>query len=88
MHCFTGYVHVHVYLFQRVIHEMNRLGMMVDISHVNYNTMLDALDTSIAPGTHTQLFTGTGPYLWLGTQGCSHDSAKGGSLCWQHCWLR
>lgn len=51
MHCFTGCVHISS-LIQRVIHEMNRLGMMVDISHVNYNTMLDALDTSIAPGKH------------------------------------
>lgn len=51
MHCFTGCVHIPS-LIQRVIHEMNRLGMMVDISHVNYNTMLDALDTSIAPGEH------------------------------------
>ena len=29
---------------------MNRLGMMVDISHVNNYTMLDALETSKAPG--------------------------------------
>ena len=35
---------------QRVVREMNRLGMMVDISHVNDYTMVDALDTSLAPG--------------------------------------
>ena len=29
---------------------MNRLGMMVDISHVNKYTMLDALEVSRAPG--------------------------------------
>jgi hypothetical protein len=29
---------------------MNRLGMLVDISHVNNQTMLDVLETSIAPG--------------------------------------
>jgi membrane dipeptidase len=32
-----------------VVWEMNRLGMMVDISHVSYRTMLDALETSRAP---------------------------------------
>lgn len=35
---------------QRVVREMNRLGMLVDISHVNNYTMRDALDTSLAPG--------------------------------------
>ena len=29
---------------------MNRLGMLVDISHVNNYTMMDVLDTSVAPG--------------------------------------
>jgi len=29
---------------------MNRLGMMVDISHVNDYTMLDVLEVSQAPG--------------------------------------
>ena len=42
---------------QRVVREMNRLGMMVDISHVNNYTMVDALDTSLAPG------------VWVGVQG-------------------
>ena len=37
-------------LMQRVVREMNRLGMMVDISHVNNYTMVDTLDTSLAPG--------------------------------------
>ena len=35
---------------QKVVKEMNRLGMMVDIAHVNNYTMLDVLDTSVAPG--------------------------------------
>ena len=40
---------------QRVVREMNRVGMLVDISHVNNYTMRDALDTSLAPGeSHTQ----------------------------------
>ena len=37
-------------LMQRVVREMNRLGMMVDISHVNNYTMVDVLDTTLAPG--------------------------------------
>ena len=36
-------------LHQRVILEMNRLGMMVDISHVSEESMLDALRYSRAP---------------------------------------
>ncbi len=32
-----------------IVHEMNRLGMMVDISHVADETFYDALETSTAP---------------------------------------
>ena len=34
---------------RQVVREMNRLGMMVDISHVSDKTFLDALETSVAP---------------------------------------
>ena len=40
----------YISLVQRVVREMNRLGMMVDISHVNNYTMVDVLDTTLAPG--------------------------------------
>ena len=34
---------------REVVHEMNRLGMLVDISHVSDKTMSDVLDISTAP---------------------------------------
>ena len=34
---------------KQVVHEMNRLGMMVDISHVSDKTFYDAFETSSAP---------------------------------------
>lgn len=34
---------------KEVVHEMNRLGMMVDIAHVSDKTFYDALETSEAP---------------------------------------
>ncbi len=38
-----------------LIHEMNRLGMMVDVSHLSYQSMLDAMETSTTPilNSHT-----------------------------------
>ena len=34
---------------RRVVHEMNRLGMMVDLSHVSVETMQQAIQASLAP---------------------------------------
>jgi membrane dipeptidase len=34
---------------RQVVHEMNRLGMMVDIAHVSDKTFYDAVETSAAP---------------------------------------
>lgn len=35
--------------FQSVVKEMNRIGMIVDLSHVSIKTMQDALEVSKAP---------------------------------------
>ena len=49
----------YISLMQRVVREMNRLGMMVDISHVNNYTMMDVLDTTLAPGEQWRSHAGT-----------------------------
>ncbi len=43
---------------REVVREMNRLGMLVDVSHVSDKTMADVLDTSTAPiiASHSSAF--------------------------------
>lgn len=45
----SGSVDAFVFGGQVVIKEMNRLGMMVDLSHVSRKTMIDSIQTSRAP---------------------------------------
>ena len=44
---------------RKVIHEMNRIGMIVDLSHASLSTMLDALEETKAPliFSHSSIYT-------------------------------
>ena len=61
----------YISLMQRVVREMNRLGMMVDISHVNNYTMVDVLDTTLAPGE----WEGSQGRLWGSVQSVAYTGS-------------
>ncbi|KAF4555267.1 Dipeptidase-like protein [Elsinoe fawcettii] len=54
-----------------LIHEMNRLGMLVDLSHVSANTMRDVLSGTSSPSSHAAWSGSLAPPIF------SHSSVHG-----------